>query len=84
MVRVELGCSNPALPRFPGTWDKKSDSTEQFSLTRAGFDVLSATYERGEDLYGASKLELEQSLIALAGIMLEESKEVADFAKNCE
>ena len=47
--------------------------------------MLSATYERGEDLYGASKLELEQSLTALAGIMLEESKEeVADFAKNCE
>ena len=34
MARVELGCSNPALPRFPDTWDKKSDSTEQFSLVR--------------------------------------------------
>ena len=57
-------------------------------MTRAGFDVLSVTYERGEDLYGASKLELEQRLTALAGLRLEESKEevdwLADFAKSCE
>ncbi|EDR04746.1 uncharacterized protein LACBIDRAFT_330354, partial [Laccaria bicolor S238N-H82] len=94
-----------------GTWDKKPESTEQFglvrrcikiSLTRAGFDMLPATYERifstcralvidykrGEDLYGALKLELEQSLTALAGIMIEEPKEeidwLAGFAKHCE
>ncbi|KIJ95335.1 hypothetical protein K443DRAFT_51912, partial [Laccaria amethystina LaAM-08-1] len=94
-----------------GTWDKKSDSTEQFglvrrcikiSLTRASFDVLPATYERifsncralvidykrGEDLYGALKLELEQSLTALARIIIEESKEeidwLANFAEHCE
>jgi hypothetical protein len=111
MVRVELGCGNSTLTGFSGTWDKKSDSAEQFglvrrcikiSLTRAGFDVLPATYERifsncraliidykrGEDLYGALKLELEQSLTALAGIMIEESKEeidwLANFAEHCE
>jgi len=43
-------------------------------------------YKRGEDLYGALKLELEQSFTALAGIMIEEPKEesdwLADFAEN--
>ena len=71
-------------------------------MTRAGFNLLPATYERifsncgalvidykrGEDLYDTLKLELEQSLTALAGIMVEESKKevdwLADFWKHCE
>lgn len=104
MVRTELGCSDSTLTGFSGIRDKNSDSTERFglvrrcikiSLTRAGFDMLPATYERifsncralvidyGEDLHGALKLELEQSLI-----MIEESKEeiywLADFVEHCE
>ena len=47
--------------------------------------TLVIDYKRGEDLY---ELELEQSLIALAGIMIEESKEevdwLSDFGKHCE
>ena len=43
-------------------------------------------YKRGKDIYGALKLELEQSLTALAGIMIEEPKEesdwLADFAEH--
>jgi cullin-4 len=111
MVCVELGCNNSTITGFSGTWDKKSDSAEQFglvrrcikiSLTRADFDMLPATYERifsscralvidykrGEDLYGALKLELEHSLTDLAGILIKGSKEeidwLADFAAHCE
>ena len=47
-----------------------------FSNCRA----LVIDYKRGEDLYGALKLELEQSLTALAGIMMiEDSKEEIDW-----